>query len=92
MGFVELLQDKLGEHTPGEVNIQNLTINQQIEELILDGLFTVEESLSEEQKTGLEKDSSVIHLCMNGLGFKNLKNFPSLPKLQIVSIIFNFSA
>ena len=62
------------------------------EELILDDLFTVDESLSEEQKTGLEKYSSLIHLCMNGLGFKSLKNFPSLPKLQIVSINFNFSA
>jgi hypothetical protein len=30
--------------------------------------------------------SNLIHLTMNGIGIKSVKNFPKLPKLQIVRL------
>ena len=60
----------------------------QIEELILDGLFKVEEGhLTKEHKEDLEKYEKLIHLTMNDVGLKNLKNFPKLPELNIVKKI-----
>jgi hypothetical protein len=32
----------------------------------------------------LEKYENLIHFSMNGIGIKNLKNFPSFQKLKIV--------
>ena len=32
----------------------------------------------------LEKYKNLIHLSMDGIGIKNLKNFPNLQKLKIV--------
>jgi len=78
MSFAQELQERLGEHEPEE-----------IEELILDGLLTVPSHLSKEQKEDLEKYKKLIHLTMNGVGLKNLENFPKLPELNILELSNN---
>lgn len=84
MSFADELQEKLGNHKTEEViNIINNIIIQ-IQELILDGLFTFEK-LTEDHKKTLEKYSALIHLTMNSTGLTSLENFPCLKALQIVS-------
>ena len=39
-----------------------------------------------EQKHDLEKYKSLIHLTLNGIGLKSLKNFPRLEELQILEL------
>jgi len=39
-----------------------------------------------EQKHDLEKYKSLIHLTLNGIGLKSLKNFPKLEELQILEL------
>ena len=73
--FAMFLQENLGEHEPKE-----------IEELILDDLFKDCDELSEEHKEALELYSNLIHLSINGLGLKSLKNFPCIPNLYILQV------
>jgi len=75
MDFRKSLQDKLGEHEPTEVD-----------ELILDDLYTNIEEFTPEHKKTLELYNNLLHLSLNGLGIKSLKNFPSIPELRILEI------
>ena len=71
--FEKKLKELFGDHSKKE-----------IEELILDQFFKEENHLSKGQMEDLEKYKNLIHLSMNGIGIKNLKNFPNLQKLKIV--------
>ena len=73
--FAMFLQENLGEHETKE-----------IEELILDDLFKDYDELTEEHKIALEQYSNLIHLSINGLGLKSLKNFPCIPNLYILQV------
>lgn len=90
MSFEKEIKEKLGEHNPEEVikntkNKSNILI--QIEELILDKIFTTDK-LTEDHKTTLEKYTSLIHLTLNSIGLTSLENFPNLKNTQIVSILY----
>ena len=73
--FIEKLKSNLGNHSPKE-----------IEELILDNFWENKESLAIEEKTGLEQYTNLIHLSLNNLGLKSLKNFPAIKGLYYLSI------
>ena len=87
MSFAKSLQEKLGPHKTGEVLLKIilifLIINLQIQELILDQLFTIEKFTEDHKKT-LENYASLIHLTLNNVGLTTLDNFPNLKKAQIV--------
>ena len=90
MSFEKEIKEKLGEHNPEEVikNTKNKSnILFQIEELILDKIFTAEK-LTEDHKKTLEKYTSLIHLTLNQIGLTSLENFPFLKNTQIVSSLF----
>ena len=72
--FIEKLQNTLGHHSPKE-----------IEELVLDNLWDNKESLTIEEKAGLEQYTNLIHLSLNNLGLKSLKNFPAIKGLYYLS-------
>ena len=87
MSFEEEIKEKLGPHKTEEVtknNTNNNNISIQIQELILDKIFTTEK-LTEDHKKTLEKYTSLIHLTLNFVGLTSLENFPSLKEAQIVS-------
>ena len=73
--FEEFLEDSFGKHEPKE-----------IEELVLDGLWENKESFSEEEKSILEKYIILIHLSINNVGLKSLKNMPSIKNLHVLSL------
>jgi hypothetical protein len=75
MDFQKSLQEKLEEHDPTEVD-----------ELILDDLFTDIEAFTSEHKRTLELYNNLVHLSLNGLGLKSLKNFPKIPCLQVLEL------
>lgn len=75
MDFKKTLQEKLGEHSQTEVD-----------ELILDDLFENIDTFTPDHKRTLELYDNLVHLSLNGLGLKSLKNFPKIPSLQIVRI------
>lgn len=74
MHLEEILLEKLGEHTP-----------ENVEELVIDGLIN-EPFLTEENKKVLEHYNNLVHLSMNELGLTQLINFPKLPHLQILEL------
>ena len=87
MSFEKLIIEKLGPHHFEEViknrkNKNNILI--QIEELLLDEIFTADK-LTEDHKNTLEKYTSLIHLTLNSIGLTCLENFPKLENAQIVS-------
>ena len=73
--FLESLQENLGKHTTKEVD-----------ELVLDNFWNNKESLTIEEKTGLEQYTNLVHLSLNNLGLKSLKNFPAIKGLYYLSI------
>jgi hypothetical protein len=73
--FLESLQENLGKHTTKEVD-----------ELVLDNFWNNKESLTIEEKAGLEQYTNLIHLSLNNLGLKSLKNFPAIKGLYYLSI------
>ena len=75
MEFQKSLQEKLGDHEPTEVD-----------ELILDDLYENVDSFTPDHKKTLELYKNLVHLSLNGLGLKSLKNFPKLPELSILEI------
>ena len=75
MEFQKSLQEKLGEHEPTEVD-----------ELILDDLYTNIIEFTNDHKKTLELYNNLLHLSLNGLGLKSLKNFPKIPELRILEI------
>jgi hypothetical protein len=75
MDFQKSLQEKLDEHDPVEVD-----------ELILDDLYTDIEAFTNDHKKTLELYTNLLHLSLNGVGLKTLKNFPKIPSLKIVSL------
>ena len=79
MSFETSLQEKLGEHKPGE-----------IQELILDTVFKFEK-FTEEHRDVLQKYTALIHLSLNGVGLTSLQNFPLLTELQIVRIYYIYN-
>ena len=92
MSFEKLIIEKLGPHHFEEViknrkNKNNILI--QIEELLLDEIFTADK-LTEDHKNTLEKYTSLIHLTLNSIGLKSLENFPKLENAQIVRKYFNY--
>ena len=44
------------------------------------------EKFTEEQKTTLEKYTSLIHLTLNLIGLTSLENFPHLDNVQIIEL------
>jgi len=74
MSFETSLQEKLGEHKPGE-----------IQELILDTVFKFDK-FTEEHRDVLQKYTALIHLSLNGVGLTSLQNFPLLTELQILEL------
>jgi len=75
MNLYKELQDKLSEHDPTDVD-----------ELILDDLFTNVKEFTKENKQDLEKYNNLIHLSLNGFGLESLNNFPSIPTLQVLEL------
>ena len=73
--FKKLMIDSFGKHNPGE-----------IEELILDDFWKDKESFTTEEKTILEEYSNLIHLSLNNIGLKSLKNLPSIKVLYVLSL------
>ena len=73
--FEKYLQETYGKHNPKE-----------IEELVLDEIWKNKISFTDDEKTCLEKYSNLIHLSLNTLGLKTLKNFPSIKNLYYLSI------
>ena len=73
--FLESLQENLGKHTTKEVD-----------ELVLDNFWNNKESLTIEEKAGLEQYINLVHLSLNNLGLKSLKNFPAIKSLYYLSI------
>ena len=75
MDFQKSLQEKLGEHEPTEVD-----------ELILDDLYSDIQNFTLDHKKTLELYNNLVHLSLNGLSLKTLKNFPKIANLQILEI------
>merc|ERR1711976_516799 len=75
MEFQNSLQDKLGEHEPTEVD-----------ELILDDLYTNINEFTPEHKKTLEMYDNLLHLSLNNFGLRSLKNFPSIKELRVLEI------
>lgn len=75
MNVFKDLQEKLSQHEPKEVD-----------QLILDDLFSNITQFSEENKTEFEMYSNLIHLSLNGFGLCNLKNMPKLPNLEVLEL------
>lgn len=76
MSLYRMLQEKLGEHNPSEV-----------EELILDDILVGSVPFfSEDNKKDLEKYSNLIRLSLNGVGLESLKNFPRIPSLEVLEL------
>ena len=73
--FLTILQISLGEHVPTE-----------IDELVLDDFWKNKDCLSKEEKSGLEEYKNLVHLSLNNLGLKSLKNFPAIKSLYYLSI------
>ena len=73
--FGIFLQENLGEHNPEEV-----------EELILDNLFSSINQFSKEQQLALSQYNNLFHLSLNNLGISSLENFPIIPNLLILEI------
>lgn len=75
MNLYKLLQEKLKDHIPSEV-----------EELNLDGIFDNVRQFSESDKKDLEKYTNLKHLSLNGFGLETLKNFPNIPSLLVLEL------
>ena len=73
--FLKSLQENLGKHTTKEVD-----------ELVLDNFWNNKEYLTIEEKAGLEQYINLVHLSLNNLGLKSLKNFPAIKSLYYLSI------
>ena len=73
--FEKKLKELFGDHSKKE-----------IEELILDEVWINKESFTEDEKTVLEKYTNLIHLSLNNIGFKSLKNFPTIKGLYMLSL------
>ena len=92
MSFEKDIKEKLGPHKVEEVIKNNENKNNfliQIQELILDKIFTLNK-LTEDHKNTLEKYTSLIHLTLNLVGLESLENFPKLEEAQIVSKPINY--
>ena len=73
--FKQILQISLGKHNPKEY-----------EELVLDDFWKNKDSLTKDEKSGIEEYTNLIHLSMNNIGFKSLENFPAIKGLYYLSI------
>ncbi len=69
------LQDTFGKHDPKE-----------IDELVFDNYFVDKNSFTEEEKKALEKYVNLIHLSLNNIGLKSLKNLPKIKCLYYLSL------
>jgi hypothetical protein len=76
--FLEQIQEKLGKHNPEDVD-----------QLILDDLFSKVKCFTEDQKHSLEKYQHLKHLSLNNLGLTSLKNMPRIPNLEILELTNN---
>ena len=73
------LEEKLRARYKDELNSVD-----DVEELILDELLTIEK-LTEKDKIFLERFKSLAFLSLNLLGLNSLDNLPNIPTLEIVS-------
>ena len=73
--FEKYLEKTFGEHEPRE-----------IEELVFDGHWKDKECFSEEEKKALEKYVNLIHLSLNNIGLRSLKNLPCIKGLYYLSL------
>ena len=69
------LQDTFGKHDPKE-----------IDELVFDNYFVDKNSFTEDEKKALEKYVNLIHLSLNNIGLKSLKNLPKIKCLYYLSL------
>lgn len=69
------LKDLFGEHNPLE-----------IDELRLDDIWENKGCLNESDQETLSKYKNLIHLSLNNLGLKSLKNFPAIKGLYVLSL------
>jgi len=52
--------------------------------LVLDELFNNIAEFTDDHKKTLELYDNLLHLSLNGLGLKTLKNFPKIETLEVV--------
>merc|ERR1712032_298711 len=76
MEFLKEIKERLGEHDPS-----------QIDELVLDELFSNISEFTSDHKNTLELYTNLLHLSLNGMGLKNLNNFPKIETLEVLEII-----
>ena len=69
------LQETFGKHEPRE-----------IEELVFDNFWADKANFTEEEKKALEKYANLIHLSLNNIGLKSLKNLPCIKNLYYLSL------
>ena len=62
-----------------------------IEELILDGITTLEK-ISESDKKYLERFSNLSLLSMNLLGLTSVENMPIIPSIHTVSLLLSITS
>lgn len=77
--LAEDLQKVIGKHNPIE-----------IDELVLDDFWENKDSFDLEDKKSLEQYKNLIHLSLNNIGLKSLKNFPSIKGLYALSLNNNY--
>ena len=73
--FKAILQISLGKHNPTEY-----------EELVLDDFWKNKDTLTKDEKAGIEEYTNLVHLSLNNIGFKSLENFPAIKGLYYLSI------
>ena len=73
--FLKEIQKELGKHEPEDVD-----------RLVLDGLFEKLRILSEDHKKSFEKYIYLKHLSLSSVGLSCLKNFPELPTLKVLEL------
>ena len=73
--FKAILQISLGKHNPTEY-----------EELVLDDFWKNKDTLTKDEKAGIEEYKNLVHLSLNNIGFKSLENFPAIKGLYYLSI------
>merc|ERR1712004_615186 len=73
--FLKEIKERLGEHDPS-----------QIDELVLDELFNNINEFTNDHRDTLQLYKNLLHLSLNGLGLRNLNNFPKIETLEVLEI------
>ena len=73
--FKAILQISFGKHIPNEYD-----------ELVLDDFWKNKDTLTNDEKAGIEEYKNLVHLSLNNIGLKSLENFPAIKGLYYLSI------